>query len=294
MDPPHGCRICTLVHRRRQDQVCIHGQGFASSADPVIDDFLAGDQTEEKWTEFIAYLQEQHGRSKRVQARSVISGTPREGRRPSQLVAAMEQKAGKVTLDDIMKEQLVKELPQEVRTLIATEVDTLTFRETGKLADKYFDSDGKLKEDVAPKTSVHSVQQQRAPKPQNVRSDFSAAPTDPQFEDAPGSASFTAPFLQGEDGSDINAVRFKQGQRQSFNVQNRSRGRGNPHSNRGSRGNYNNNQSSSRPRNYNDGNKDNKKAVCSYHVNFGDKAINCEPTCMMWAKHAAAKGKASQ
>ena len=191
---------------------------FQASSDPIINNLLCGEQTGEKWTELLDHLREQHGRTMMMKAYSIINGVPREGRRPSALAAVMEEKAGNVTLDDVMKENLLKELPVKVRDLLASEVDSLNFKETAKLADKHFDKDGKLKNVGSSASSISSVQQQQQQQ---------------QRASGPNEAtSFTEAFSQDADASDVNAVRFRQGEKQSFNISNRlssssaSRGRG--------------------------------------------------------------------
>ena len=88
---------------------------FDVNSDPIINDFLfKTDATADTWTSFLGYLRERYGRTTKQEAVSVINSTPREGRTPSQLVALMKEKAGGVTLDDMLKEQLLKELPADV------------------------------------------------------------------------------------------------------------------------------------------------------------------------------------
>ena len=80
-----------------------------------------------------------------MKAASVIEGTEREGRTPSQLWSVMKDKADNVTLDEIMKEQLLRRLPADVRTHLTDKIEGKSGKEVAELADKYFDQDGKLK-----------------------------------------------------------------------------------------------------------------------------------------------------
>ena len=75
---------------------------FDVNSDPIINDFLfKTDATADTWTSFLGYLRECYGRTTK-QAVLVINSTPREGRTPSQLVALMKEKAGGVTLDNML------------------------------------------------------------------------------------------------------------------------------------------------------------------------------------------------
>ena len=272
---------------------------FQASSDPDINAFLCGDLTADRWTEFIAHLREQHGRTTKDKVHSILNGVKREGRRPTKLAALIDEKAGDVTLDDIKKENLLKELPSSVQLQLADRVDQLDFIETAKLADTYFDKDGKLKHPGSTPPSISSVQ------PQQRTTKTSESP------------SFTEPFTQEDAGADVNAVRFRQGEKQHFNVSNRSssasasRGRGSYSNGRGS-------NSSSRPSNsnsygnsnsYNNNNNNNnndnnassampRKQVCHFHVNHGEKAVRCEPWCILNGKFSAqsssGKAKAGQ
>ena len=194
----------------------------------------------------------------------------------------MKDKAGKVSLDDILKEQLLKQLPHDILKHLVDRVDKLTFDETAKLADAWFDKDGKPLITTSA-TSVNSVS--RASAPPTPSSTTSAAASAPE-------PSYTPVFGQdGDDEADINAVRFRQGQKQQFNVNNRgnSRGRGRG-SNSNGRGNANNNTNSyGNSSSYSSQPKPQKK-VCDFHVKFGEEARRCEKWCLLWPKHAP-KGK---
>ena len=105
---------------------------FDVNTDPIINEFLFNtDATEEPWTSFLDYLSKRYGRTTKQEALSVINGTPREGKTPSQLVALMKERAGKVTLDDVLKEQLLKELPADIHRQIVDRVDGLSLRTSG-------------------------------------------------------------------------------------------------------------------------------------------------------------------
>ena len=262
---------------------------FEVNADPIIDGFLFGEATETSWNDFLQYLRDRHAPTAKDRALSVINGTPREGRTPSQLAAVMKEKAGTVTLDDILKEQLLKQLPADILKQLVDRVDKLSFEETAKLADAWFDRDGK----PLLQTSATGINHVAAdPSQPNTSSTASAAASAP-------AAPFTPAFGQDDEETDVNAIRFRQGQRQRFDVNNRgsSRGRGRGRGNGGSRPQSNNNtnaygnSASYSGSNSNSGSEKPKKKVCDFHIKFGEEARRCEQGCMMWERHQAAKGK---
>ena len=262
---------------------------FEAGADPIIDEHLFGDATEDNWNSFLQYLRDRYAPTRKDRALSVINGTPREGRTPTQLAAVMREKAGDVKLDDILKEQLLKQLPSDVLKQLADRVDELSFEDTAKLADSWFDRDGK----PLIQTSVTGI---------NNVAPGASQPTPSSNDSAAASASaaaapFTPAFAQGDDEADINAIRFRQGQKQQFSVNNRggSRGRGRGNSNSGGKPrNSNNNNSNSNSygnsSSYAPSEKP-KRRVCDFHIKFGEEARRCEEWCMMWANHQASKGK---
>ena len=255
---------------------------FDVNSDPLINDFLFETApTAATWTAFLAYLRKRYGRTTKQQAQSVINGTSRDGRTPSQLAALMKERAGTVTLDDIMKEQLLKELPSEVQRQIVDKVDTLTFEQTAELADKWFDKEGKMLLSNSPSTINNVGSSQRSATP---------APTASAAASSSTSSAFSAPFPQDDADTDVNAVRFRQGQRQQVNINNNSRA-----APRG-RGGYNSNQRSSNGQssNSNNASASEKSKVCNYHIKFGDKAEKCQPWCILYPQHSASKGKASR
>ena len=264
---------------------------FEVNQDPIVDGYLFGDATDDNWTAFLAYLRKRYGPTTKDRALSLLNGTPREGRTPSQLFAVMKEKAGKVSIDDIMKEQLLKQLPQDVLKQIVDRVESLTCEETAQLADAWFSKDGKplLATDA---TAVNNVDRQPSRPPQ---------PPTPSSTDASASASaaatsFTTAFDDDVDDTDINAVRFRQGLKQAFNVQNRegARGRGRGRGSQSSRGrgsSNNNTNSYGNSSSYAGNGNDKKKRVCKYHINFGDEARQCESWCMLYSQHKPPKGK---
>ena len=270
---------------------------FDVDVDPIIDGYLYGEANDDEWSKFLAYLRKRYGKSRKEKTLLLLNGIPRDGRTPSQLAAVLKEKTKDVTIDDIRKEQLIKQLPAQVITQIIDKVENLTFEETAKLADSWFDQEGNLKLNNS-STSINQVAAS-LPTP-------SATPAP-----APEQPALTPPFTP-EDDADINAIRARQGQKQAFNNNNsrgnfRGRGRGNySNNNRGngntnsygnsssyaSRGSASSSSSSSNSNNNNNGPK--PKNVCHFHITFGDEARRCEEWCILNPKHKQGNGRASR
>ena len=257
---------------------------FEVNADPIVDGYLFGESTEENWNAFLSYLRKRYAPTTKDQALTVINGTQREGRTPSQLAAVMKEKAGNVSVDDILKEQLLKQLPPDVLKHLVDRVDSLNFDETAKLADSWFDRDGKPLIQLSATAIHHIASDAPRPTPSSSSSTASASAAAP-------ATSFTPAFDQEDKDADINAIRFRQGQKQQSNVNNRGGARG--------RGRGNSNNSNPQNKNTNSfGNSDSysapsgaaKKKVCDFHIRFGDEARRCEKWCMLWPQHTV-KGK---
>ena len=277
-----------------------------SDQDPVIDDFFDGPPTPENWDAFVAYLKDKHGRTTKQKASSVIEGTEKDGRTPSQLWSVMVDKAGNITLDDVMKEQLLRRLPQDVRRHLRNRMEGKTGKEVAKMADEYYDKEGKLL-DNNNASSVNAIKSALKTSDRSDSRPSSNRQQPRQQSRQPEAASFTASFNDSndndddDDDADVNAVRFRQGQKQRFTINNRSgrsasRGRSsnsssghNSNSNgQSSRSRYDN--SSSNPANSNS--KDPK--LCFYHNKYGSKAENCAEGCIHFSKHQAGNGRASR
>ena len=118
---------------------------FNVGFDPQIDEFLYGDSTPAAWTSFLAYLRKEFGPTKQQRAAIFLDGFKREGRKPSQYAAALIDKTKDVEIDDIMKEMLLREMPTDVRRMLQERIETTSFRDAAKIADSYFDSEGRPK-----------------------------------------------------------------------------------------------------------------------------------------------------
>ena len=125
--------------------------------DAKINEFLFGEATDEKWTEFLNYLRSRYGRTVKQECSSILDGITRDGRRPSEMLAHIRDRAGKVTIDDLFKEMVLRSLPSDIQRSIADKTDTLSADEAVKLADIFFDKDGQPLHSSS-STSVSSVE----------------------------------------------------------------------------------------------------------------------------------------
>ena len=119
---------------------------FEVAANPKINQFLYGTNTDEDWKKFLTFLKEEFGRTKREKAALLITEFPRQGLKPTQYIAQMEEDTEGVSLDDIKKEHLLKSLPPRIRELLGKEVENWTANEVATKADAYFDKHGNLLE----------------------------------------------------------------------------------------------------------------------------------------------------
>ena len=254
---------------------------FSSKEDPRVNAFLNGDQTDARWTDFLNYLRERYGRTRKQEAQTMMTGIPRDGRRPTDLAALITERTGRVTIDDIRKEMLIREMPTNVKEHLASQIDDLDFEETARECDKHFDMSGKPKHSTNA-TSVNHVgsrSQQQQP-----------------------TVAFTTPFAQEDSEPEVSAVRFKGGQRQNFQVANRSVSRGRSSNSSSSNGQRSDSVNHGANRfgnsNNNNNNNDPQKKVCHYHINHGKDAERCQgPWCTFYGTQkgpAHPKGQASR
>ena len=312
---------------RAKDKLAFLESKFAGCEDAQLNELLRG-STDADWKSFLDYLRDIYGRTTQDKVNALLGGFSREGRRPQQLAAHIRDRIGDITLDDVLKEVFLKEIPASVRQHAATATKNLDFQHTADHLEVYFDKQGKVLNSNNSSSNINAVgprqQQQPQQQPRQLQSalkqDSSTRASSGSSTRSPEQTSFTGAFGDEEENSDVNAVRFKaNGQRQQFTVENRSQSRRRDRkisssnssnsyddnsttqafSRRGrSAGRYNVNSGSSRPSYNSVNNRDASQTrsadakVCSFHVKYGDKAISCREHCMLWSKHQA-KGQAS-
>ena len=235
---------------------------FPVGYDPRIDEFLYGDATPDNWTAFLNYLRKEFGPSKQQRTAIFLDGFKREGRKPSQYVAALNDKTKDVTIDDIKKEMLIREMPVDVRRMLQERFETMSLVEAAKVADSYFDSEGR------PRHSSHSA------------SNVNAIP----FEN-----------LSLDDDEDVNAVGRKFPQRNRFRKKNEPSPSSSTPTSRSSTP----SNASDRGKPPQNGQRREYKGpstiqkLCKYHVQFGDSAKTCERGCEKFAS-TPSNGKAGR
>ena len=239
---------------------------------PKINEYLCGESTDAKWDEFLEYLQEEYGRSKEQQAALFLRGIPREGLRPTQHLAKIRDLTKDIKLDDLIKEMVLKDLPPSIRQSLAERTDA-SAEDAAKAADHYFDRDGNPKHKTASSTVNHVLDH-----PDNTET---------------------------EDEADINAVsrnRFR-GARPGQNNNNQPRPPAKPQHDRSRNWQANRNQARQQTDGHRNANWNNTRTqasqqtrqptlqrVCKYHLDFGDKAVNCEAGCQYEKRGSAPSG----
>ena len=225
---------------------------FQVKMDPKIDAFLYGTNSEQEWEDFLIYLKEEYGPSRRQQTVKLMGEIPRQDLKPSQYLLQLKEDTKDVEIDDIRKEHLLKSIPPRIREIMGKGVEEMTADEVAKVADDYFDKQGRPLE-----KSLSSINQ----------------------IDSTASSQFTSAFSD-EDETDINFVRRNQ-QRGNGRQRSRSRPRFNNQQSNSSRSSSSNSSSSKTTA---DQANDN---VCYFHRKFKEKSTRCMPTCPKYASFKA-------
>ena len=242
---------------------------FPVDEDPAVDEFLFGEPTTENWTAFCKYLTTRYGKTKRQKVAAILEPISMDGRTPSQFFAKLKQNYGDITLDDIVKEICIRQLPTDLQQTIYKDTEDLPAKETMSFADKYYNPDGSRVHKKQP--SVNAVKTTTTP-------------------------NFTQPFQEERDddnNGDVNAVRSRgnfQGNNRNGNGYGNSRSKsrnrfGNNSYNNNNNGNGNNNSggrsfnNNGASRNNNNNNKPQDPSLCFYHNMYGEKARKCDIGC---------------
>ena len=248
---------------------------FQVKLNPRIDAFLYGTNTEADWTNFIQYLKDEYGPTKRQKAQKLLAEIPRHEMKPSQYLTQLEEDTKDVQIDDVRKEHLLKTLPPRIREMMGKEVENKTAKDIATWADQFFDRQGRPLE--------------RNSNPVNNISNGPSASTDSSASSSSSSSSFTTAFT--DDDTDVNFV--KKG---GFNRNGRGRSinRGSRSSSRSRFSNFNN-TSSTASRAPGDSSQQRQQqqqpGLCRYHRKFGDQANKCMSDCSKFKAFAAQQAK---
>ena len=225
---------------------------FKVDFDHQINDFLFGEATPARWDEFIRYLRTAYGRTKRQEAATVLDGVKRDGRRPTQLRSYIYDKIGTISIDEIVREMMMRELPIDVQRSLQERSDKMSSKELAEAADAFFDQEGRPIH--APINSVNAVEEGA------IRGET-------------------------EEDTDVNAVNFRQKQRGRFNRNPQQKpfipkqsGFTKP---------FANNEAPKQAGSFQT-QKTTGKPLCMKHRKFRDKAYSCEPGCSRWEEFNAA------
>ena len=252
---------------------------IGANSDPKITEFMCvNSPSNATWIAFLAYLRKRYGRTKRQQIQSLITGTEFDGLQPSAVVALMKEKAGQVTVDDIIKEHVYRRLPVDLQRQLAQEAETMTAAELSEVADAFFDKDGR---------PLHATSNATV---NNIGGGVSN-PFNPNVIASASNRSsnvdtFTTAFE--DEPNDVNAIRARQAQKQrQNNNNNRPQNSASSSSNR-----YSNSRASN-----NNNNKDKtligNDGLCGYHRKFDNDAFKCAAGCKRWSNFQSKNGQAS-
>ena len=182
---------------------------------PTINSFMFGEATQANWSAFLQHLTDTFGPTKQMRCSTFLDGLKRDGRRPTDHLALIRDKAKDVTIDDLEKQLVFRGLPQDVQKLLQDKLEGKNALETAEMADQHFNQQGRPLNSEA---SICSI------------ADENSLPT--------------AALQQPETSQDVNAVNSRPAQ---------TAARGSSNNNRytpafGSGNSSNNPRSSSRPR----------------------------------------------
>ena len=247
---------------------------FSVDADSRIQSFIFGDGTDDEWADFIKYLKERYGRTKSQQASVILDGVKRDGRLPSEMFAFIKEKIGTLTIDDLIKEMVTRELPTDIQRTIHESTKSLDGAAAMKVADNFFDKDGR---------PIHRA---------------ASAPVN-NVEPCPN------PIDTDEETDDVNAVgRHRQKGRpfrprgQSKHPNSRTPWAPKPGQQQRPQGGNQQGKASFTPafaeKKENRGPPTVKNVkLCKFHQQYGDAARTCESSCIMYGKWSG-NGKAGR
>ena len=243
---------------------------FPVKLDPQIDAYMYGTNTVQEWTDFIEYLKFRYGPTVRQRAQKLMTEVPRHDMTPSQYLLQLTEDSKDVTVDQIRREHLLKTIPPRIREIMGKKVETMTATEVAKMADTFFDRQGRPLEKTA--TPVNQV----AAAPQAASSTSSST----------SSSSFTSAFSD-DDEANVNFVKNGSNSR-GFN-RNRSRGRNGRSNSRPPPNGFFKSSSTSQAQSQSQSNV--PKGTCQWHRRFGEKSLKCTTDCPRYKAFVASQSQ---
>ena len=186
---------------------------------PTINEFLFGDATADNWVRFLEQLRSEFGRSKAQRVAAILDDLKRDGHRPSQLLAHLRERSKDVTLDDVLKEKILRALPADIRRTMQSQMHLLDADEVAELADAHFDQQGRQLNSTAGNAEINAVVEKtddensinainRRPNNGRSRGGYANAPSTTRTNAPPRSgpaAASSAPHPQGNAGRQTQA-----------------------------------------------------------------------------------------
>ena len=251
---------------------------FPVDEDPAVDEYLFGEPSDQNWDNFCAYLRKRHGKTKQQKVAAILEPMGMDGRTPSQYYAKLRQSFDDITLDDVVREICVRQLPADIQQTICKDTEKMSAKELTEFADKYYNPDGsRLHKKAQSVNAIRTSQQQTT-----------------TTATAATAAAYSQPFQDDNETEEINAIRGRQNfnsGRQNNNGfsggRSKSRNRFPNNNKHGNNGNNNNNFASRNNiggfGNNNGNSRNNTKqhdpSMCFYHNMYGEKARKCDIGC---------------
>ena len=234
---------------------------FPVEFNPKVNAFLYSTPSDQSWINFLDYLRQEYGRTTRQKASTLIDGVARESLRPSQYYAKLVDLTKDVTIEDVRKEHLLRQLPSNVRHALSQQLEDTDAEALAPLADAYFDRDGR------PFSSASSSSTNSVVNASNSLSEpFTSLYIDEETED-------------NVDTLEVNEV--SRPGRSNFQKHPRSRSRSRPPRQQSksdsSRVSFSGSSSSGRQKTSNSASQ--PADECWYHWKFGTEAKQCQPGC---------------
>ena len=244
---------------------------FQVKQDPQVDAYMYGANTAQEWSDFIEYLKFRYGPTVRQKAQKLMAEVPRHDMTPSQYLLQLTEDTKDVTVDQVRREHLLKTIPPRIREIMGKQVETMAATDVAKLADTFFDRQGRPLEKTA--TPINQV---AAAPPASSSSASSSTP----------SSTFTQAFSDDEDAN-VNFV--KNGANNRRFDRNRSRGRNGRSNSRPPPNGFFKSSSSNQAQGQSQSNF--PKGTCRWHRQFGEKSLKCATDCPRYKSFVASQGQ---